>query len=127
MYISVDEYLMGRITPEELTPEQMSNMNTLIPKINDLLDLYKKPTKVNSGYRSETDQARINPKAPHSEHLVCGAVDLADPDLNLRYWCLTHLDVLAKLGLWMEDPSHTLHWVHLQIKEPKSGHRIFIP
>lgn len=125
--ISVEQYLMGRITIDKLTPEQMGNMNTLIPKINDLLEKYGKPTSVNSGYRSPADQARINPKAPRSMHLVCAAVDLADRDHNLRHWCLTHLNVLEDLGLYMEDVAHTPSWIHLQCIPPKSGHRIFIP
>lgn len=126
-YISVDQYLMGRIRIEDLSPELLGNMNTLIPKVNDLLSQFRQYRGVNSGYRSAEDQARINPKAPHSQHMVCAAVDLEDKDNNLRYWCLTHIQVLIDLGLWMEDPIHTPTWVHLQCVSPKSGSRIFIP
>ena len=126
-YISVEEYLMGRIKVEELTPEQVGNMNTLIPKINTLLERYKRPLEMNSGFRTEEEQMRINPKAPKSKHTECAAIDIGDKDHNFRYWVLMHLDYLIELGLYMEDPSHTPTWVHLQCIPPKSGKRIFIP
>lgn len=126
-YISVDEYLMGRTTMDQLSDEQVRNLNTLIPKVNELLSRYNKSIKVNSGYRSPADQARINPKAPKSKHIECAAVDLEDRSHNFRYWVLAHLSDLIELGLYMEDPSHTPTWVHLQCIPPKSGKHIFIP
>lgn len=127
--VSMEDYLMGRIKIEDLDGEQTINLNTLIPRINDLLSEYNKEVTLHSGYRSPADQARINPKASKSKHLVCAAIDLGDKDrgTSLRNWCLTRLDLLVKIGLWMEDPSHTLTWVHLQCIPPKSGYRIFIP
>jgi hypothetical protein len=126
-YISVEQYLMNRTTIDALTPEQTANLNTLISKINELLERYNKPVPMNSGYRTKEDQLRINPKAPNSKHCECAAIDLGDRDNSFRYWCLMHLDYLVELGLWMEDPSHCPTWVHLQCVPPKSGKRIFIP
>lgn len=126
-YVSVTEYLMGRATIETLTEQQVINLNTLIPKINDLLELYKKPLHVNSGYRTKEDQLRINPKAPNSQHCECAAIDLGDRDNSFRNWCLMNLQHLVDLGLYMEEPSHTPTWVHLQVIAPKSGYRIFLP
>jgi hypothetical protein len=48
----------------------------------------------------------------------------------LAHWCKSRLDLLAEIGLWMEDPRATCGarpWVHLQTRGPKSGARIFIP
>lgn len=126
-YITAVDYLMGRTTVDKLSSEQTTNLETLIIRINDLLSHYNRDIKINSGYRSPEDQARINPKAPKSNHLICAAVDIADRDHCFRYWVLMHLDLLIKLGLWMEDPSHTATWVHLQCIPPRSGSRIFIP
>lgn len=126
-FISVDQYLMGRIKPEDLTPEQIANMNTLIPKVNELLERYGKPLTMNSGYRTKEDQLRINPKAPNSRHCEAAAIDIGDKDHSFRYWVLMHLDYLIELGLYLEDPSHTASWIHLQCTPPKSGKTIFIP
>jgi len=125
--ITKEAYLMGRITEDKLTPEQDANMLTLLAKVNKLLLMYNKDITVNSGYRSPSDQQRINPSAPHSWHLECAAVDIGDRDHLFRYWVLMHLQDLESIGLWMEDPSHTPTWIHLQIYAPKSGHRIFMP
>lgn len=126
-FISVEQYLMGRAKLEDLTPEQVANLNTLIPKINELLSRYKRKVPMNSGYRSKADQMRINPKAPKSKHCECAAIDLGDKDHNFRYWVLMHLDYLIELGLYMEDPASTFNWVHLQCIPPKSKRVIFIP
>lgn len=125
--ISVNQYLMGRAKLEELSDEQVRNINTLIPKVNELLERYGKPVTMSSGFRSKEDQMRINPKAPNSRHCLGAAIDIADKDHNFRYYCLTHLNDLIELGLYMEDPVHTPSWLHLQIIAPKSGKRIFIP
>lgn len=112
---------------DKLSDEQIRNLNTLIVKVNELLDRYNKPITMNSGYRSLEDQMKINPKAPNSKHCECAAIDLGDQDHNFRYWCLTHINYLIELELYMEDPSHTLTWIHLQCIAPHSGHTIFIP
>jgi hypothetical protein len=129
--ISVEQYLMGRAKLEDLTPEQVGNINTLIPKINELLERYGKPVKMTSGYRSPADQQRINPKAPGSMHTRGAAIDLWTDDKSFTYWVLMHLDYLIELGLYIEDPSHTSKglggWIHCQIIPPRSGRRIFIP
>ena len=41
-------------------------------------------------------------------------------------------EVLAEVGLWLEDPRWTFdpkgdHWVHLQTVPPRSGNRVFVP
>lgn len=126
-HITPDMYLMGRIKIEDLTAEQATNMYLLLPKINELIDRYDKPIKLNSGYRSEADQMRINPRAPKSRHTICAAVDLGDKEHNFRYWILSHINYLEELGLYMEDPAHCPTWVHLQCIAPHSGYRIFIP
>lgn len=118
---------MGRAKLEDLPPEHVANINTLIPKINELLERYNRPVPMNSGYRTVEDQKRINPKAMKSKHMEGAAIDLGDKDHNLRYFILNNVKILEELDLYMEDPSHTATWVHLQCIPPKSGRRIFIP
>ena len=118
-YISVTEFLMNRITPEELSPELMGNMNTIIPRANELLEDFGQYRKCNSGYRSSADQDRINPGAPHSFHLICAAIDLADEDGKLNEFCKNNI------GLWCEERQG--EWQHVQCFPPKSGKIFFFP
>lgn len=126
-YISVIEYLMGRVKMEDLTDEQVRNLNTIVPAANALLEKFGEYRKVTSGYRSQEDQMRINPSAPKSKHLLCAAVDLEDKDGKLKAWCMANLKVLSLIGLWMESPKSTPTWVHVQCIPPKSGNRVFNP
>jgi hypothetical protein len=80
--------------------------------------------RVTSGYRP----GRFNKAAggaPSSAHLSCEACDFADGDGTLAEWCLANLHVLVAEGLWLEDPTHTKGWVHLQTR-PVSV-RVFKP
>jgi len=126
-FISVDEFLMGRAKLDELTPEQVANMNTIIPRANDLLQAFGEYRKVNSGYRSPADQQRINPSAPKSKHLLCAAIDLSDPDGKLSAFVMANLPLVSRIGLWIENPQKTRGWVHIQCLPPKSGSRVFNP
>lgn len=122
------------ITRDELNPngyaetqEQTANLNFLLNRLNKFELLYKAVVTVTSGLRSQADQARINPSAPKSKHLLGLAADIADHDGALRQWVLDHLDDLARIGFWFEDFRWTIGWVHFQAAPPKSGHRIFVP
>ena len=59
--------------------------------------------------------------------------DIAASKVNVRNegeidaWCMDHLDFLAEAGLWLEHPSATKGWCHLQQVPPKSGRRVFYP
>lgn len=126
-FISVEDFLMGRIKLEELSPELVANTNTIVPAANLLLEAFGEYRACNSGYRSSADQMRINPSAPKSKHMLCAAIDLEDKDGKLKKFCVNNLPLLEKLGLWMESPDSTPTWVHVQCLSPKSGRRIFIP
>lgn len=66
--------------------------------------------------------------APNSAHKTGQAVDLYDPtDGDLDDWCMTHLDELERLGLYMEHPAATKGWCHLTTRAPRSGKRVFYP
>lgn len=126
-YVTMSEFLMNKVTLDQLPDELVANANITVPRANELLEAFGSYRKCDSGYRTPEDQARINPSAPKSKHLMCQAIDLSDPDGSLDAWCLKNLATLEKIGLWLEDPGHTVGWTHLQIVAPGSGHRIFIP
>lgn len=108
-----------------LTPEQEANIKILHERMNKVREAYGKPMVVTSGVRSEADQARINPKAPKSNHLKAAACDIADSSGELYYWCKANESLLAEIGLWMEERQGG--WQHFQTIPPKSGKRFFLP
>lgn len=137
-YISVTQYL-GKLTFKDLTPEQQGNLGSLVPKVNELIDLYGKPLIMTSGFRSKKDQIRIykakgitdESKIPmQSKHLYAAAIDLFDDSGKLKKFILDN-DILNKLDLWSEDFNSTKNWVHIQCLpygSYKSGKsRLFVP
>lgn len=106
------------------TPEQEANLGTLLARINEIRQLWGRPMIVTSGLRSEADQARINPGAPKSNHLIGAACDIVD-DGKLRVWLKSNPGVLEHAQLWCEEG--TIGWIHFQIYPPKSHRRWFIP
>ena len=80
---------------------------------------------VTSGVRSEADQARINPSAPRSKHIIGAAVDIADADGSLYAWCKENEAELEAAELWCEERQGG--WQHFQCIPPKSGKRWFNP
>jgi uncharacterized protein YcbK (DUF882 family) len=122
------------ITAQELnpkgyvtTPEQDTNLATLLERMNKIRAAYGKPMYVTSGLRSEADQARINPKASKSRHLIGAAVDIADQNGDLKKWIKANVSLLETVGLWCEHFDSTPTWVHFQCISPRSGNRFFIP
>jgi hypothetical protein len=82
---------------------------------------------ISSGWRPMAVNARVPGAAPRSKHMSGQAVDLYDPEGDLDDWCMAHQDRLAAAGLWLEHPSATKSWCHLQSLPPKSGNRVFYP
>jgi hypothetical protein len=123
-----------RAFQDELTDEIRRNAAETVAKANELLKRagFEHVCSVNSGWRPHRVNATVVNASATSHHLTGRAVDLPDPNRTLAIWCATHLDVLAEIGLWLEDPRWTFdgkgdHWVHLQTVPPRSGHRVFIP
>ena len=103
----------------------LRNLEDLCRKINALG--YKPAMYASSCLRSMVDQQRVNPKALGSSHLYGCAVDIKDPDGKLAQWLKANTAKLEKCGLWMEDPTYTKGWCHLQTYAPKSMNRYFKP
>jgi hypothetical protein len=133
-------YFMSRdrIYAAELTPELQANAQALVGRINALLVMMWgdgiKPensprtlTPVASGWRPARINAITPNAAPNSNHMRCNAIDLYDPEGVLDDWCMDNLDMLMNLGLYLEHPSATKTWCHLQAVAPRSGKRVFYP
>lgn len=130
-----------------LTEEQVTNILTLLERINIVREKWGKPMIVTSGFRSWDEHVAIytklgviegvnldgTPKVKKhrkfptkSAHLAAAAVDISDPDGMLWGWCKDNLKLFEEVGLWLEEKGLTPR-VHFQIVEPPSKNRIFLP
>jgi hypothetical protein len=86
-------------------------------------------THVSSGWRPPLINAATPNAAPNSKHMTGQAIDIYDPDGDLDDWLMSEKGqaTLDSIGLWMEHPSATKSWSHLQSIPPNSGRRCFYP
>lgn len=139
--IDLDDYFMGRDRTHALllSTELRRNAARTVEVTNALLVLAngagvtleaspRTGSIVTSGWRPPDINAATPGAAVRSLHMTCEAVDLYDPDGDLDDWLLSSADtVLKDLGLWLEHPSATKGWAHVQLKPPKSKRRVFYP
>lgn len=127
--ISKDEILMGRDKqyPKDYTQEISDNIDNLLKIINQIRTAYNKPMIVASGWRPPSINEDTANAAKSSNHLKGLAVDIKDTDGKLWAWVLINLDLMKRLGVYMEDKRWTPTWVHFQIVPPKSKKRIYVP
>lgn len=116
---------MGRHREFPLSDQLLDNLGKLLVALNTVRRTYGKPMVVTSGYRPGHFNKAAG-GAVNSAHLSLEACDFADPDRKLAHWCMSNLRVLEEAGLWLEAPSATPGWVHLQIR-PVVGKRVFLP
>lgn len=115
---------MGRDKEYPLTPQLEANLQVLLERINRFRWRYGRPMVVNSGYRPGKYNEEAH-GAKNSSHLTCEAVDFQDPDRTITRYILGNPGILTECDLFMEDPSDTPTWVHLQTRSVMSGRRIF--
>lgn len=127
MTISMSDYYMGRDLrfKEELTDAHRMNAEMTVAKANTLLERFGEERHVVSGWRPALINNATRGASPTSKHMLCQAVDLEDHNKGLMNWCLNNPDILAEIGLWVEDTRDTPTWVHVQTVPPNSGHRFF--
>lgn len=133
--ISLSDYFQGRdkIHADELNDDIRSHAVTTTERANRLLAAYEASTGdtetryVTSGWRPPSVNARTEGAAIKSKHMTGQAIDISDPGGDLDDWCMDNLPVLAKIGLWMEHPSVTKNYCHVQTVPPKSERRVFFP
>ena len=126
MLINRDEVLMGRDKEFPLSEIFEKNLTRLLQSLNKLRLIYNKPMIVTSGYRPGHYNKSAK-GAKLSAHLTCEAVDIKDPDGSFAKWCLQNIKHIVDCDLYMEEPTYTKGWVHLQIRPTMSGRRVFLP
>jgi hypothetical protein len=120
------------IYARDLTPEMAEAADITISKANILLGRYPlgaKDRTATSGWRPPSVNAATKGAAKKSNHLLGRAIDINDPAGDLSAWLMTPdgQKALEEIGLWMEHPSATPGWAHVQTVPPKSGKRVFYP
>jgi len=121
--ITTQEILMGRAILEDLPQEAQQNAKRLVDALNAFRKEFGKPMYVSSGYRSPEDNKKAGGSSK-SAHLTLEACDFKDNGELFEFIKKDPL-VLERCGLYLEDPSFTPTWIHLQIRPTKN--RIFLP
>ena len=137
--ITYDEYVAKHKDSPDLTEEIKENIEKLLlPKVNKLL-IYMKDWGVSlhvnpstKSFISGVDFGGFRPQycpigAPKSNHKRGLAIDVYDPYNQLDLWCMNNHAILEELGLWLEHPSATNRWCHVQAVPPRSNNRVFLP
>jgi hypothetical protein len=136
--ITVEDYLMGREKLYPCSPELREHAAVTVGKVNSLLAVLeaegvpleahpKTQTIVSSGWRPPQINSQVKGAAPRSKHMTGDACDLYDPEGDIDEYLMEHPDVLLSLGIFIEHPSATKGWCHIQTIGPRSGRRIFYP
>lgn len=140
--ITVEQYFLKYADEykSELHPQIIQNAVILLDKVNkliqamqmdgigmDLIPLRHSLVCFTSGWRPRKVNEATPGAAKFSLHISGEAIDLSDPDGSIDEWCVSNTRILRELGLFMEHPSATKGWCHVQSKPPKSGRLIFYP
>lgn len=129
-YITASGKYKDRLNSDELTVEVKDNAIKLLNKINSLLEeLGIKDVKVSSGFRPSSVNAATKGAAKKSLHMTGEACDIEDAGNKLSHLILTRPELLAKHGLWLEDPTATPTWCHLDCSTKRKDRklRVFKP
>lgn len=138
MTITLANYWMGRDAeyPLAMSPDIEHNAGIWVSVVNgwllevppDLLVIDPGTgSLIHSGWRPPAVNAKTPKAAKNSKHMTGQAGDLYGPGNRLAQWAFNHQDTLKRHGLWMEHPSATTTWLHLQTIPPPSGNRVFYP
>lgn len=141
--ITIRDYWMGRDRryPLQLGSDTKRNADLTVKLANEflavamasgLVDLEEHPANrslVSSGWRPPQINSTTKGAAPKSHHIFGRAIDIYDPDGDLDSWALSGdgMATLKRIGLWLEHPSKTPGWCHIQIVPPLSKSRVFFP
>lgn len=126
MKFTIDELCHGLIPTEK----QKKNLEKLIKALNILGVVYPAPVAVIRGLRTEKQNEAVG-GIPNSPHLTGEAVDLQDKDHKLSQFILNNIDLLERVGLYMENPYYCVskttgnNWIHLQTR--RASKTVFLP
>lgn len=114
---------------KSMTPEIEENAQDLLRKVNRLLSSHEVTSVgVSSGFRPESVNKKTPGAVKRSGHVYGKAIDLDDPNGYLKSVILSDQPLLEDLGLFVEHPSGTPTWCHVDcVDRGERKNRIFIP
>jgi hypothetical protein len=140
--ITITDYWMGRDAeyPLAMSPDIERNAHRTCELVSKLIAIARTAgvpfllnprtgSNVSSGWRPPALNAITPNAAKRSLHMTGQAVDVYDPHGTIDRWLMTDdgQRTIKDLGLWMEHPSATPGWAHVQTMPPRSGNRVFKP
>ena len=140
--LTLRDYWMGRDSqyPTAMTPQIETNARRMVDLVNKLLAKLLaagihvpispgEGSQLSSGWRPAVVNSKTVGAAPNSKHMTGEAADIYDPEGEVDDWLMTDAgqQALIEVGLWMEHPSATKGWAHVQSMPPRSGKRVFYP
>lgn len=118
--ISIEDYYKGREVEfaGELTQEMKNNAVRLLSIVNNIIReisgrLPNFQWDVTSGWRPPSINMKLGGK-PKSNHIMCRAIDISDPQGRLDAFFVANEGVLRKHGCAIEHPDDTPNWCHIQ-------------
>lgn len=83
----------------------------LVDKLNQIREAYGKAMGLTNAFRCPIHNATIPGAAKKSKHMDGHAADVADGSGEFAKWIVSRLD---HFDIWIEDPSQTIGWIHIQ-------------
>lgn len=130
--ITLDAYFADSIDRGyQPTDQERRNAADLLTAVNNMLDQFGERREMNNGHRTREKTLDMRAKgyaaALGGAHETAEGIDLEDEDGALKEWLAGNQHVLMNHGLYMEHPSATRRYVHVQTRAPRSGRRVFFP
>jgi hypothetical protein len=136
--ITLEQYVGVHARSPDWTTKRQANARMLVLTVNAMISVAENdgvdfPINPKTGSQiSGNTFGGFRPQscsqgAPNSNHKEGLGVDLYDPDNEIDAWMLANEAVLEKLGIWIESPTATPSWAHLQTVPPRSGRRVYMP
>lgn len=138
MVITLSDYFGPWADHADLTPERRDNAVRLLAAVNPLLK-HLEQNSIRTRHNPRTGTlvsgdvfGGFRPQscpigAPLSAHKTGEAVDVFDPYGSIAGYLFVRQNLLIQAKLWMEAPTATTGWCHLQIRPVKSGRTVFNP
>lgn len=122
-YFKMDELTVTNTGLQNIpTPKEQANLRLLVEKILDpLREMYGKPIKVNSGYRSKLVNAAVG-GAKNSDHLYGFAADITAGNKTENAILFQLIRDNFKFRQLIDEKDYT--WIHVSFNEKDNKRQI---
>jgi hypothetical protein len=121
-FILLPQWEISVLPSEEI----LTNLKTLANKLEEVRTLIKSPLKITSGYRPKIYNKFIGGSLG-SMHLQGLAADVFPQDVKLKDAVEILIANVSSLQIRLEILPLTCNWIHIDLKQPVDGMRLFYP